>query len=237
MATIAQPRASRLSFWAKMSIGMSLFIVFAFGQFAARGFVDYAAAPLVMHLHGAAMVTWLGLLCTQAVLAGRGSLALHRRLGWSSVAMLPVIVVLASATCIAALRLGIFPPFFTAPYFLALVHVGVALFAALVIFAVLRRGQLEWHRRLMVGSTVLLLEPALGRVLPVPLMMPWAEWAAMVIQLGVVGLIARHDHRTVGKVHPATVAVFLTVALAHVLIELLAVMPWWTAYAARISGS
>src|SRR3546814_1768620 len=73
-----------LSFWAKMTIGISAFIIFGFAQFGLRGMVDYAHAPMVMHLHGIAMLAWLSLLMTQAVLAGRGGLALHRKLGWAS---------------------------------------------------------------------------------------------------------------------------------------------------------
>lgn len=237
MATVVGARSARLSFWAKMAIGISVFIVFGFVQFSLRGFVDYRSAPLVMHLHGIAMVSWLALLTTQSVLAGNGNLAVHRRLGWTSAVMVPLIIVLASLTCFAAIRSGRFPPFFTAPYFLALVHVGAAVFAALVATAVARRGQRDWHRRLMVGSTILLMEPALGRVLPMPLIMPWGEWVSMVIQLGMVALIMRHDRRELGRVHPATTAVFLAVALSHVLVEMLAITPWWIAFTARVAGA
>lgn len=237
MATVVGARSTRLSFWAKMMIGISAFIVLGFAQFGLRGFVDYRHAPLVMHLHGVAMLAWLALLTTQSVLAGNGGIVLHRRLGWASVVMVPLIVVLASLTCFAAIRAGIFPPFFTAPYFLALVHVSVIIFAAMVATAVARRGQRDWHRRLMVGSTVLLMEPALGRVLPMPLIMPWGEWLSMAIQLGVIALVMRHDRREMGRVHPATIAVFLVVILDHVLVELLAVSPWWMAFTARATGA
>ncbi|SFF87167.1 hypothetical protein SAMN05518801_102347 [Novosphingobium sp. CF614] len=237
MASVADARVARLSFWQKMTIGISAFIVFGFAQFGLRGMVDYQHAPLVMHLHGMAMLAWLSLLVTQSLLAGRGGLALHRRLGWASAVLLPLIVVLASLTCLTAIRRGIFPPFFTAPYFLALVHVSVAIFAAIVATAVARRGQADWHKRLMVGSTVLLMEPALGRILPMPLILPWGEWLSMVIQLGVVGLIMRHDRRELGRIHPATTAVATAVALSHVLVELLAITPWWIAFTARAAGA
>lgn len=235
MATIAEAQGTRLTFWAKMLIGISAFILFGFAQFAARGFVDFGRAPLVMHLHGLAMVAWLGLLVTQSLLAGRGGLALHRRLGWASAVMMPLIVVLSSLTCLAGLRLGIFPPFFTPAYFLALVHVSVVVFAAVVGVAVIRRGQPDWHKRLILGSTVLLMEPALGRVLPMPLIMPWGEWLSMAIQLGVVALVMRHDRRTLGRIHPATTAVFIIVALNHVLVEMLAIVPWWQSVAASFA--
>jgi len=236
MATLPQARIRAFSFWQKMAIGLSAFIIFAFAQFGLRGFVDYGHAPLVMHLHGMAMVTWLGLLTTQSLLVGRGGLALHRRLGWASAVMVPTMVVLASALCLTALQLYMFPPFFTPAYFLALVHIEAAFFALLVAMAVSRRKQSDWHRRLMVGSTILLMEPALGRLLPMPLIAPWGEWVSMVIQLGVVLLIVRHDRRKIGHTHPATMAVAMVVLLSHVMVELLAVTPWWIALAARLAG-
>ena len=238
MATAAGAQVVRLSFWAKMTIGMSLFIVFGFAQFALRGFVPYTQVPLIFHLHGMTMLAWLGLLCTQSVLAGRGvGLEIHRKLGWASALMLPLIMVLASVTCVTALRAGLFPPFFTPAYFLALVHVGVVIFAVLLATAIARRAQADWHKRLIIGSTVLLMEPALGRVLPMPFITPWGEWVAMVIQLGVVALVVRHDRRALGRVHPATMAVILAVVLGHVVVELLAISPWWIAFAGRVAAA
>lgn len=220
MATVAGAQVVRLSFWAKMTIGMSLFIVFGFAQFALRGFVPYLAVPLIFHIHGMTMLAWLGLLCTQSVLAGRGAgLEIHRKLGWASAVMLPLIMVLASVTCVTALRAGIFPPFFTPAYFLALVHIGIAFFAVLLAAAIARRGEADWHKRLIIGSTILLMEPALGRVLPMPLFGVWGGWVQLMVQFGVLSLVWRHDRRQLGRVHPATMAVALASVLSHVVIE------------------
>lgn len=231
-------RTARFSFWAKITMGMSLFIVFAFAQFALRGFVPYRQVPLIFHVHGVVMLGWLALLVTQALLAapqaGPGGLRkrqLHRQLGWTSVAMAPLIVVLAILTCLAGLRAGIFPPFFTPAYFLALIPVSSLSFAALVAAAVVRRRQAAWHKRLMVGSTILLMDPALGRVLPMPFIVPWGEWLTMAVELAVVLLIVWHDRRETGRVHPATGVVALAVVLSHVLVELLAITPAWITFA------
>ena len=237
MTTLASARTARLSFWAKMTIGISAFIVFAFGQWGLRGMVDYTHAPLLMHAHGSAMLAWLGLLVTQSLLVGRGGIGLHRTLGWTSAVMAPLVVVLSSLACMGAIATGRFPPFFTTAYFLALVHVEAVLFAILVAAAVARRNQPAWHKRLMLGSTVLLMEPALGRLLPMPFIMPWGEWLSMAIQLGVVALIARHDRRELGRVHPATVAAVIAVALSHVVVELLAITPAWIAFTTSITGA
>lgn len=234
MATAAPAGARALTFEQKMTGGMALFILFGFGQFAARGFVDYAQVPVIFHLHGGTMVAWLGLLVTQSFLAGSGNLSLHRSLGWLSVVMVPLIVILGSATCVTALRAGIFPPFFTGPYFLALVHVSVLFFGAMMAAAIWLRRNTPWHKRLILGSTILLLEPALGRVLPMPLIMPWGEWLSMAIQLGVAWLILRDDSKTIGFIHPASKVVVAAIVLSHVGYEVLARVPAWQQFTASV---
>ena len=72
MATLAQEPAHGFSFWQKMALGIALFIVFGFAQFAARGFVDLGAAPAWLHLHGAVMLSWLALLVVQPTLIAGG---------------------------------------------------------------------------------------------------------------------------------------------------------------------
>ncbi|MBU6268034.1 MAG: hypothetical protein KGN34_10865 [Sphingomonadales bacterium] len=225
MATLASVESGRHTFFRRMALRLSLFILFGFLQFAARGFVDYRTVPVWFHLHGAAMTCWLGLLVVQSTLADTGSLALHRRLGWSSAALVPVIWVLAIMAVTTALRVNLVPPFFTPAFFLALVTIETTMFAGMVAFAIACRRQTDWHSRLLLGATILLMEPALGRLLPMPLLGPWGQWLAMAIQLGVVGLIVRHDRRELGAVHQATWIAVLAVVVSHVATELAAMLP------------
>lgn len=235
MASVAATRTGAMSFWQKMALGLSAFILFGFAQFAARGFVDYGHVPIVFHLHGILMVSWLGLVVAQTFLVGRGNVALHRRLGWASVAMVPLIMVLGSVTCLTAIRTGIFPPFFTPGYFLALVHLGLLTFGLTVAAAIFLRGKPQWHRRLMIGSTIMLMEPALGRVLPMPLIAPWGGWAETAVQLAVMWLVVRHDRKTLGAVHPASMAIAAVILINHVLVEFLARVPAWQALASSMT--
>ena len=119
-------------------------------------------------------------------------------------------------------------------YFLALVHVGVLAFAAMVVAAIALRRRMGWHRRLMLGSTVLIMEPALGRLLPMPLMSWWGEWVAMGVQLAALGWLVSHDRRSRGRVHSATWVAAAAVVGAHIAVELLAIFPPVQAIAAGI---
>ena len=236
MATIAPVESGRHAFFRRMSFWLSLFIIFGFAQFAARGFVDYRAVPVWFHLHGMAMTCWLGLTVVQSHLADSGSLALHRRLGWSSAALVPLICAMGLMAVISALRAHVVPPFFTPPFFLALVVVELLVFSTLVGMAIRARRQTDWHARLLLGALVIAMEPALGRLLPMPLLGGWGEWIAMLVQLATIGLIVRHDRREIGEIHPATTVAALAVVFAHVAEVLLSQFPPVAALAATIAG-
>ncbi|MGH6632234.1 adenylate cyclase [Sphingopyxis sp.] len=236
MSSTAEGAARAELFWHRMAIGLAIFIVFGFLQFALRGFVDPVAAPFWVHLHGVAMLSWLALLIVQPTLVSRNNLALHRRLGWIGAGLALFITGLGIFTGLASLVLNRFPPFFSPPHFLALTTVESLVFGLMVWAAVRRRHTTAWHRRLMVGATIVILEPALGRILPMPLMIGWSDIPIGLIQLGVVGIIALYDRRTLGKVHPATKAIAAIVIAVRVTIYLLAMTPPVIALAERLAG-
>lgn len=235
MATMARTGTGTWSFWQKMALGLGLFVVFAFAQFAARGFVNIGAVPVWVHVHAVAMLAWLALGFAQPSLANSGNLALHRKLGKLGAIVALAVAVLGSYAGLMAIALGRQPPFFSPPYFLALTQIGIVAFAAMVIAAVVKRRDTLWHQRLMLGSTILILEPALGRVLPMPSIMPWGGWLVMVIQLGVLWLVVRHDRATLGAVHRATVTVGLVIVALHVAVETMARTDLFARWAATLA--
>lgn len=236
MATIAEGAARAERFWQRMAIGLAVFITLGFLQFALRGFVDPANAPWWVHLHGVAMLAWLGLLIAQPTLEARGNMVLHRRLGWAGAALATLITALGIFAGLASLVLHRFPPFFTPAHFLALTTVEAIVFGWMVMAAIRWRGDTQWHRRLMIGATIVILEPALGRLLPMPLMIGWADIPVGLIQLAVVGVIALHDRRTLGRVHPATKSLAAIVVVVRLSIFLLGLAPPVAALAAKLTG-
>lgn len=236
MASTAGGAARAELFWHRMAIGLAIFIVFGFLQFALRGFVDPVAAPFWVHLHGVAMLAWLALLIVQPTLVSRDNLALHRRLGWIGAGLALFITGLGIFTGLASLVLNRFPPFFTPPYFFALTTVESLVFGLMVWAAIRRRHTTAWHRRLMIGATIVILEPALGRILPMPLMIGWSDIPIGLIQLGVVCIIALYDRRTLGRIHPATKAIAAIVIAVRITIYLLAMTPPVIALAERLAG-
>lgn len=231
MGTQTAPRqtgyASNQPFFVGLAWLCAVIIVVGFVQNAALGRVDIPAVPSRVHLHGLLMLSWLGLLITQNRLALHGNLTRHRQLGWLGAGLVGAIVLVSGLASVLALVEHRFPSFFTPAYFLALGGGEAGSFAGLVLAGIALRRDTESHRRLISGSTLVLLEPALGRLLPMPLIGgEVGQWVILLVQLGFVAFILREDRRSLGRIHPATLAVGGALVLTHALVSLGARLPW-----------
>ncbi|WP_404369170.1 hypothetical protein AB5I39_16200 [Sphingomonas sp. MMS24-J45] len=206
MATIATARGTQVRgepFFLWSAIAMALVIVAGFSLQLAMGRSSFAASPPLVHAHAIVFMGWVAIYVTQNVLVASGSIALHRRLGWVAAGWIVAMCVLGCAVTLAMVREGRTPFFFTPLQFLILDPVSVFSFAGLSAAAIVLRRQTDWHRRLHFCGMAILMGPAYGRLLPLPLLIPWAYEAtfAAVMIFPVVGVIA--DWRRTGRVHPA----------------------------------
>ena len=239
----AYPYSRDQRFFTRIAIGIAVFVVFAFAQWALRGFVSPSTVPIWVHLHGVAMLSWLGLFVTQNLLAdgqiaGSQSIALHRKLGWISFALVLVIAGLGMFTGRMAVELHRVPPFFTNAFFLALTHIEAITFAGLVGAGIALRKHTQWHRRLMFGATIMVMEPAFGRLVPAPILGPvLTPVIQMSLQLGVVAIVARHDLKQTGTIHPATRIVALAVVTVTAVVMGLSVFPPFVSLAEGIAAA
>jgi len=131
------------------------------------------------------------------------NLALHRRLGRLAYVWAPAMVAMGFVIMVTSLRRTGGPFFFDQNEFLFSNTLLLVLFA-IVIFAALRaRRYSGWHRRLMLTAMSILSGPGLGRLLPMPLLIPhaWRIMMAVTLIFPVIGMIA--DLRRSGRVHPA----------------------------------
>jgi hypothetical protein len=207
-------------FFLTMAIAMALTIVAGFSLQLAAGRSSFASPPLV-HLHAITFFGFVTLYVVQNILVTRGSIALHRRLGWIGAVWASAMVVIGITITANMTRNGTTPFFFLPAYFLVMNSLSILCFGGLVAAAILLRRRTEWHRRLLLCAVAVLTGPAFGRLLPMPLLIPHAGWwvfaAAMIWPL--IGIFA--DLRRRGAVHPAWgagVAALVATQLATVLI-------------------
>jgi len=205
MASIAQeiPVASTSDdrFFVRGAIVMALTIVAGFSLQLAMGRSTFASPPLV-HAHAIIFMGWVVIYLTQNLLIGTGRVDIHRKLGWIALGWIFPMVLLGCLVTLAMERRGQVPFFFRPVQFLVFDPMTLFFFAGLTIAAVVMRRQTHWHRRLHFCGMSLLLGPAFGRLLPLPLLQPWAWEAAFVpcLLFPLAGVIA--DLRRSGAVHP-----------------------------------
>jgi hypothetical protein len=185
-----------------MACAMAATIVAGFALNLAMGRSSFSV-PLVFHLHAAVFFGWVILYLSQNALVASGNVALHRRMGWLAAIWVPALVAMGITMTVVSLRRNGGPPFFDMREFLVGNPLQLLCFAGLVTAAIARRKQTDWHRRLMLCAMAILTGPGLGRLLPMPLLIPWAWWIASLATLvfPLTGMLA--DRRRNGRVHPA----------------------------------
>jgi hypothetical protein len=226
MATVAAPVGKRIPitaerrFFLVMAIAMAVTVAAGFSFQLGMGRSTFAS-PLRVHVHALLFMGWVVLLLLQTTFAARGAMALHRKLGWISVGWVGAMIVAALVVIVAMTRNGNVPFFFRPQQFLIADPMNLVAFAGMTWAAILMRRRTDWHARMHLGAMALLTGPAFGRLLPMPLLTPYAFEAAGIATLvfPVAGMI--RDKRVLGRVHPAwlvTVAVFAVYTASYDLI-------------------
>lgn len=240
MATIATPHAVVRSddrFFLVTSYLMAL-VVFAGFSFALVSGRSSFASPPIVHAHALVFMGWVVLYVAQNTLVSRGAIALHRGLGWIGAGWVVAMVVLGTLVTTRLAQLGRVPPVFPPVQFLVFDPVLILTFAGLTAAAIALRRSTAWHRRLHYCGMALLLGPALGRLLPLPLLIPYAyevDFLAVLI-FPLIGIAA--DIRRSGSVHPAWWWGLGAIVGSTVLVELITFSPLGAAfYAAVVAGT
>jgi hypothetical protein len=206
MATLAgappTPRSGDDRFFLGSAIAMTLVIVAGFSLQLIAGRSSFGAPPLV-HAHAIVFMGWVAIYLLQNVFIATGNTALHRRLGWIGAGWIVLMVIFGFMVTLAMVRRGGVPFFFQPLQFLVFDPLTTLTFAGLTIAAIALRRQTDWHRRLHFCAMALLLGPGVGRLLPMPLLIPFAFGAvfAATMLFPIAGVIA--DWRRTGRVHPA----------------------------------
>jgi len=185
--------------------------------------------PWLVHVHALVMVSWVGLYLAQNMLVFTGDIALHRRLGWGAVVLVPVVVVMGLQITSWPLRTRGGPPFFGQNEFLFSNPVMLFTFAGTAAWAIAVRRDTRWHRRLMFCAMAMLTGPSVGRLVPAAFLIPYAwELTAILpaVLFPVIGMLA--DKRRYGVVHPAWLWGVGVMLALQVLSALVASSPWGT---------
>jgi hypothetical protein len=206
MATVAHqpfaPASGDERFFLRAAIAMTIIIVAGFSLQLFMGRSTFASPPRV-HAHAIFFMGWVAIYLMQNIFVATDRMALHRKLGWIAAVWMVPMLFLGFYVTVVMVRLANVPFFFRPLQFLIFDPVTLLAFAALTGAAIVNRRRTEWHRRLHFCGMSLLLGPAFGRLLPLPLLQPWAWEAAFAVTLLFPLAGAWADVRRSGRMHPA----------------------------------
>ena len=156
------------AFLFSVAVFSALIVVTGFGLRVVNGETSFTGFPWWFHVHAIPMASWIALVVAQSWLAWKGNMSLHRQLGWigAALAILMVVVGWFFTPATGAFRVseGAEP---TLDYvtFLLVNICNITMFGLMVLAAVLVRRRTEWHRRLMLVATILVVIVAWFRVM------------------------------------------------------------------------
>ena len=156
------PRSDRKAYIVWMAVVIAA-IVGGFGIDFARYLGESPPPPLIMHLHGAVYVAWLGLVVAQIALVEKGDLRTHRWLGWATAAVALVMVPLGLTAAFVDEARRLHHPD-SDPQFLALEFEEMVAFSAFTIGGLLLRKDPAAHKRLMILSAVAISDAGFARI-------------------------------------------------------------------------
>ena len=159
--------------------------------------------PLVIQLHGLVFVGWMVLLMAQVLLASRGQVRAHRKLGAWGIVYGSAVLVMGVIAGVAAPVMHLSSGEWTrdrAAGFLLITLGDMVLFGSLFAAAILYRRRPEIHKRLMIAATVALLFAAVGRMSFIQ-----SQLVAAAVWLSPMCVAMAYDWRIRGRIHPASV--------------------------------
>jgi hypothetical protein len=151
-------------FYFSLSLIVAVVIVAGFSRTVDQGLIHAAPRrPVLLWMHGAAFTGWVVFFILQSGLVRIHKVSLHRLLGWFGAALAALMVVLGFVVSVVMGRFDAVVMHQPDPAFLSVTFYDMFAFGTLVGLAILWRGKLDWHRRLLVLATCGLLDAGFGR--------------------------------------------------------------------------
>jgi hypothetical protein len=221
----ATAQRTRFYLWMAIAMAATAFIGFAptFWVPIAQGVPERIG---ILAVHGTLFFGWTLFVVYQAWLVGSGNVARHRDVGIVGVSLATAMVIFGVLAAInSATRAAAANATAAGETFMVVPLAALLLFGVLVTAAILNSRRPEWHKRLMLSATAVLLDAPIARpfivyivmgghpppfqgtaglagfnIPPPPVMgvLPSALLALLFIAVGMV-----RDWRVLGKVHPA----------------------------------
>ena len=232
----ARASADRRLYTAGAVVALLVVLIGFAPSYYLKAFFGGRELSLLVHMHGLVMTSWVVLFFVQARLVASGKVAVHRKLGAYGVIVAALVVIVGTTTAIVAARNGVSPP--GAPpalVFLAIPIGDMLLFTILFTSAILLRRRSDFHKRLMLVTTLGILTAAIARI-PLNFLQAGGLPAFFAVtDLILIGTIA-YDTVKNRRLHPAFGWGFAVVILSQVARFLVAGTPQWLQFATWLTS-
>lgn len=206
MATVPLPntRLRDRKFYLFISVLMALLVFAGFARsFFLNGFFLKLHLRPMFIAHGVIFSSWIALIIVQTSLISAKRVALHRKLGYASIALVLLMIGFAWAMSIDSTRRGFTPtPAFPPLRFFAIQFFDLLNFVILVTAAYLYRNRAEFHKRFILLSTIVILTPATARIFFL-FTSDGVLFKAYALDIAVLLICVGYDLVTRRKLHPA----------------------------------
>lgn len=235
----ALANGGRPRFFARSAIIMGVIVLLSFPltyYFPVAAGTD--SFQTLHHMHALAFFAWIGLYVWQTQLVARGQIARHREIGLAGFALTGALVPLgfwvAQRAAVRRTSTMEHPYEFTWYNVIDMVMFTVLMIAAILLVT----RHKEWHRRFTFVAALTLVAPAATRwTLKIPNVDPFILDIAVyfIIYPFLVALVL-FDRRTLGKLHPATIASIAFIIPLQLSSAWIARSDWWNALAPGLIG-
>lgn len=211
MKTLTSPRPS---FYFYFNLIILALVIGGFGLNAVVHPEKLPPVSGIVYLHGLVMLAWYILILYQAGLVRSGNIALHQKLGKSS-------VLLALAIVISGIWMSV--AHYSRPdgFLFTTINTFILInFIILYFLAWKNRFRSEYHKRYMILVSLAAVFPALGRII---LGLNLNQYLSVPLWIVLVLILGFYDFKSKKKIHPATKIgtslILVGIALTLILME------------------
>lgn len=201
--------ADERRFYGRMSIAMAAIVFVGFApSFFLRGLIPFprpnpSMTPLIW-AHGLVFSAWIALFYAQTRLVAANRRDLHMRLGLAGFALALVMLAMMVPLSLGQIPRATQPPYIDAVSFSAVPIVSIPAFAILLGMGWVKRREAQEHKRFMLFCGILMLEPAIGRMIFFPPSY-LGQYASGLVSWAMVIPLMLWDRRTLGGLHRVTI--------------------------------
>jgi hypothetical protein len=200
--------ADERRFYGRMAIFMAVIVFIGFApSFYMRGLIPFprpnpTMTPLLW-AHGLVFSSWIALFYAQARLVAGDRRDIHMKLGIAGLGLALLMIAMMVTVSLGQIARANQPPFIDPISWTAVPLVSIPAFALFVLLGWRHRRSAQVHKRFMLLSGLMMLAPAIGRMIFFPPNLFGQYASSMVACATLIPLIA-WDRKTLGYVHWAT---------------------------------